>query len=65
MNGNGGEDGQKDPLVELSTVASPDADRRLRQALDLILRAAQRAKEGQSETENEPLKEDVQGGTND
>jgi hypothetical protein len=49
--------------VDMEVVPSTDADRRLRQALDLILRAAQRGKKGQAETENEPLKEHIQEGT--
>ena len=55
----------KEPQIEVAmkVVPSPDADRRLRQAIDLILRAAQRAKEGQAETENEPSSEGVTEGT--
>ena len=63
MKVNDGSEDHEALRAEILSVPSPDADRRLRQAIDLILRAAQRGKEGQAETENEPSSEGVTEGT--
>ena len=49
--------------VDMEVVPSTDADRRLRQALDLILRASQRGKKGQAAAESGPPSEGVTEGT--